>query len=102
MAEETMKTSGSLTDLTQMMLKEKLPMTEDVWEALKQMGYEQTCGAAVVFGLIQKGIKGDVNAAKLLRDMNGEGAEADDPLETGFSGMTDAELVRIVRGIDIA
>ena len=101
--EENVKTSGSLTDLTQMMLKEKLPMTEDVWEALRQMGYEQTCGAAVVvFGLIQKGVKGDVNAAKLLRDMNGEGAEADDPLETGFSGMTDAELVRIVRGIDIA
>lgn len=91
---------GTLTGIAQTMLQAKYPLTDDPWNALQQMGFDVTCGAVMIFGLIQKASKGDANCAKFLKELNGEGTEAE-IMENGFTSMTDEELLKYINSDDL-
>ena len=75
----------SLKTLTQQMLSSRMPMQDDMDAALFELGIKPTCGATLVYSMIQKACKGDTSAAKFVKELNGEGG---DELETITGVMT--------------
>ena len=65
----------SLKTLTQQMLSSRMPMQEDMDAALFELGIKPTCGATLVYSMIQKACKGDTSAAKFVKELNGEGGD---------------------------
>ena len=65
----------SLQGLTQQMLSSRMPMQEDIDAALFELGIKPTCGATLVYSMIQKACKGDTSAAKFVKELNGEGGD---------------------------
>ena len=65
----------SLQGLTQQMLSSRMPMQDDIDAALFELGIKPTCGATLVYSMIQKACKGDTSAAKFVKELNGEGGD---------------------------
>ena len=65
----------SLKSLTQQILSSRMPMQEDMDAALFELGIKPTCGATLVYSMIQKACKGDTSAAKFIKELNGEGGD---------------------------
>ena len=65
----------SLKTLTQQMLSSRMPMQDDMDAALFELGIKPTCGATLVYSMIQKACKGDTSAAKFIKELNGEGGD---------------------------
>ena len=65
----------SLKTLTQQMLSSRMPMQDDMDAALFELGIKPTCGATLVYSMIQKACKGDTSAAKFVKELNGEGGD---------------------------
>ena len=65
----------SLQTLTQQMLSSRMPMQDDMDAALFELGIKPTCGATLVYSMIQKACKGDTSAAKFVKELNGEGGD---------------------------
>lgn len=98
--------STDLGELTRELLGDLVPTEDeydDVSSALGTLGWRRTGAAMLVFCLWQKACKGDVSAAKLIRELSTEPAalpEGEDPevsAET-LSSMSDAELLRLLGG----
>ena len=65
----------SLQGLTQQMLASRMPLAEETEAALVELGIKPTCGATLVYSMIQKACKGDTSAAKFVKELNGEGGD---------------------------
>ena len=65
----------SLQGLTQQMLASRMPLAEETEAALFELGIKPTCGATLVYSMIQKACKGDTSAAKFVKELNGEGGD---------------------------
>ena len=65
----------SLKTLNQQMLSSRMPMQDDMDAALFELGIKPTCGATLVYSMIQKACKGDTSAAKFVKELNGEGGD---------------------------
>lgn len=85
----------TLTGLAKELLASLMPETDNISEALTQMGFRRTCAAVVVYGLIQKAGKGDTSAAKFLKELNGEEETADALTPTGLETLSDAALMQL-------
>ena len=83
----------SLQGLTQQMLSSRMPMQDDMDAALFELGIKPTCGATLVYSMIQKACKGDTSAAKFVKELNGEGG---DELEV-ITGVMTAYSERMLR-----
>ena len=66
----------TLQTLTRQMLCARMPLQEDIEAALFELGIRPTCGATLVFSMIQKACRGDTSAARFIRELNGEGGES--------------------------
>ena len=65
----------SLQTLTQQILSSRMPMQDDMDAAIFELGIKPTCGATLVYSMIQKACKGDTSAAKFIKELNGEGGD---------------------------
>ena len=95
MSRKKLPRNATLTDLTNHMLTQPMPTSDDPRDCLMELGVRPTCAAAIVFGMIQKAAKGDTSAAKFLKEMNGEGAAQEDDTVTDLHSLSDAVLFRL-------
>ena len=91
----------SLKTLTQQMLSSRMPMQEDMDAALFELGIKPTCGATLVYSMIQKACKGDTTAAKFIKELNGEGSEANDMLTGVMTAYSEGMLRRMAGQLPI-
>ena len=92
--------SSNLGTLTQELLASAVPMTaEDTGDVISALGWKPTGACMLVAAIWRKAVSGDVNSAKLIREMNGE-IEADNTA-VDLSGMSDAMLRRMAEGTEI-
>ena len=92
---EENKNLEALGGLCSHMLSSPMPVSDDVRECLTQLCVRPTCAAYIVFGMIQKAAKGDTSAAKFIKEINGEGASADESGVTDLRNVSDAVLCRL-------
>ena len=98
--------STDLGELTRELLEDLVPTedeAEDISSALGNLGWRRTGAAMLVFCLWQKACRGDVSAAKFIRDLSLERAEdpeneETDPAPEVLSSMSDAELLKLLEG----
>lgn len=96
--------SADLSELTRELLEDLVPTeqeAEDVSAALGTLGWRRTGAAMLVFCLWQKACRGDVSAAKLIRELSMESAavpeKEDGELSSeALSAMSDAELLKLL------
>ena len=96
--------STDLGELTRELLENLVPTEEegeDISSALGTLGWRRTGAAMLVFCLWQKACRGDVSAAKFIRDLSLERAEdpeneETDPAPEVLSSMSDAELLKLL------
>ncbi len=104
---ETKPAAGepALCALARELLSSPVPPEEecdDISSALAAMGIKRTGAAMVAFGIWRKAFKGDVSAAKLIRELSEDAVSADpaDPAGTVdpgmLSSMSDAELLSLL------
>ncbi len=95
MSRKKLPRNATLTDLANHMLTQPMPASDEVRECLTELGVRPTCGAAVVFGMIQRAAGGDTSAAKFLKEISGEGANQDEGSITDLRRVSDAVLCRL-------
>ena len=95
MSKRKLPRNATLTDLTNHMLQQPMPTSDDPRDCLMELGVRPTCAAAIVFGMIQKAARGDTSAAKFLKEMNGEGAVQEENTVTDLHSLSDAVLCRL-------
>ena len=87
--------NATLTDLTNHMLTQPMPTSDDPRDCLMELGVRPTCAAAIVFGMIQKAARGDTSAAKFLKEMNGESSASGEDAVTDLHLLSDEILFRL-------
>ena len=88
--------STNLQNLTQELLASDLRMSKDTPQSVcDAAGWKYTGAALLVAGVWLKAKSGDVNAAKLIREMNGETTDMDGAGD--LSALSDAALWAIAR-----
>ena len=87
--------NATLTDLTNHMLTQPMPTSDDPRDCLTELGVRPTCAASIVFGMIQKAAKGDTSAAKFLKEMSGESSAPAEDAVTDLHSLSDAVLCRL-------
>ena len=93
-----MDDNKTIKSITEQLLFSPMPFEyTDTASALCQIGVENTCAANMIFAIFEKSLKGDVSAAKLLRDITAEESSAVNNNIGVFDSMTDAELVALMR-----
>ena len=92
MEEKNLETLGGLCSH---MLSSPMPVSDDVRECLTQLCVRPTCAAYIVFGMIQKAARGDTSAAKLIKEINGEGTSPDDTGISDLRSLSDVVLCRL-------
>ena len=95
MSRRKLPRNATLTDLTNHMLTQPMPTSDDPRDCLMELGVRPTCAASVVFGMIQKAAKGDTSAAKFLKEMNGESSAPAEDAVTDLRSLSDAVLFRL-------
>lgn len=92
------KQSSNLGTLTQELLASAVPMTiEDTGDIISALGWKPTGACMLVAAIWRKAVSGDVNSAKLIREMSGE--IDNDSSAVDLSSMSDA-MLRKMAGID--
>lgn len=87
-------TDLTLGGLTKELLEAKIYYVPETVEAvISELKFPSTCGAILVCSMWLKACKGDVNAAKLLREMNGEGSAVLSDYD--LSSMSEASLLEL-------
>ena len=95
----------ALRDMLQDLLGSELPPEDEVRKTLEDLGIEATQEAAIGLAMIQKARKGEVEAARYLRDSAGEKISEGIKLETtnrsdppiDLSKCTNEELYEMIR-----
>ena len=87
--------NATLTDLTNHMLTQPMPTSDEVRDCLMELCVRPTCAAYIVYGMIQKAAKGDTSAAKFLKEMNGESSAPAEDAVTDLRSLSDAVLCRL-------
>ena len=87
--------NATLTDLTNHMLTQPMPTSDEVRDCLMELGVRPTCAAYIVYGMIQKAAKGDTSAAKFIKEINGEGPSLDDSGISDLHSLSDVVLCRL-------
>ena len=95
MSKRKLPRNATLTELTNHMLTQPMPASDEVRDCLMELGVRPTCAASIVFGMIQKAAKGDTSAAKFLKEMNGEGAAPAEDTLTDLHSLSDGVLCRL-------
>ena len=99
MSRRKLPRNATLTDLTNHMLQQPMPTSDDPRDCLMELSVRPTCAAAIVFGMIQKAAKGDTSAAKFLKEMNGEKVDivlySKDPVEFIKSALSPAKNLSV-------
>ena len=95
MSRKKLPRNATLTDLTNHMLTQPMPTSDDPRDCLMELGVRPTCAAAIVFGMIQKAAKGDTSAAKFLKEMSGESSAPAEDAVTDLHSLSDAVLCRL-------
>ena len=95
MAKKKLTQKASLTELTSHMLTSVMPTEDDPRDCLMALGVPPTCAACIVFGMIQKAVKGDTSAAKFVKELNGEGPEIDENSIADLRSLSDVVLCRL-------
>ena len=95
MSRKKLPRNATLTDLTNHMLTQPMPTSDDPRDCLMELGVRPTCAAAIVYGMIQKAAKGEPSAAKFLKEMNGEGSAPAEDAVTDLRSLSDAVLCRL-------
>ena len=95
MSKRKLPRNATLTDLTNHMLSQPMPISDDPRDCLTELCVRPTCAAYIVFGMIQKAARGDTSAAKFLKEMNGEGAVQEENTVTDLHSLSDAVLCRL-------
>ena len=95
MSRRKLPRDATLTDLANHMLTQPMPASDEVRDCLTELGVRPTCGAAVIFGMIQRAAGGDTSAAKFLKEICGEGASRDEGSITDLRRVSDAVLCRL-------
>ena len=93
--------SSELGVLTKELMSALVPTpeeAEDITEAMSLIGWKRTGAALLVYSIYQKACKGDVPAAKLIREMNDEVPAAGDA-GAGTDGMNSAEAAVYLAGL---
>lgn len=67
-------------------------------EALADIGVPDTYAARLIYSMIDKGLRGDVSAARLIRELNGEAPPADYSDINRFGDLTENELLALIEG----
>ena len=92
MSRRKLPRNATLTDLTNHMLQQPMPTSEDPRDCLTELGVRPTCAAAIV---LQKAARGDTSAAKFLKEINGEGSDQTEDTAAGLQSLSDAVLCRL-------
>ena len=86
----------TIKQITEELLFAQMPFEyTDTASALCQMHIENTCAANMIFAIFEKSLKGDVSAAKLLRDINDDEGPSLNFIGRPYEGMTEAELLML-------
>lgn len=67
-------------------------------DILADIGVPDTYAARLIFSMIDKGVRGDVSAARLIRELNGEAPPADYSDINRFGDLTENELLALIEG----
>ncbi len=101
---EARRKKRALRDLLTDMLGAELPEEDEVRNTLETMGVEASQEAAIALAMIQKARKGEVEAARFLRDSSGQKISEGLTLETieksdviDLSRLSNAELTAMIR-----
>ena len=92
---EEKKNLETLGGLCSHMLSSPMPTSEETRDALMELGIRPTCGAYIVYGMIQKAAQGDTSAAKFIKEINGEGPSPDEYGITDLRSLSDVVLCRL-------
>ena len=89
--------SAELGALTRELMAKDVPDAPDgdVSDLVAQLGWRRTGASMLVTALWQKACRGDVSAAKLIREMNGENPCESETVD--LSAISDAALMRMAR-----
>ena len=86
--------SVSLGELTSELMGTEISLnSETAVDVCRDAGWRFTGAALLVSALWMKAYKGDVNAAKIVRELNGEGPKEDGAVS--LDSLSDAELYRM-------
>ena len=89
--------TNNLGSLTRELLSTEIRCEpETAQEVCSEAGIPYTGAGLLVAAIWLKAFKGDVNAAKLIREMNGESNDTDNAVD--LSAMSDAALLALARG----
>lgn len=94
--------SADLGDLTRELLRSLAPTeaeAEDASAGIGMLGWKRTGAAMLVYGIWQKACRGDVSAAKLLRELSldrSASEERDGPDPRLLASLSDEELLRLL------
>lgn len=69
-------------------------------DVLADIGVPDTYAARLIYSMIEKGLRGDVSAARLIRELNGEAPPEDYSGFNRFGEMTEDELLALIGGED--
>ena len=87
--------SVSLGELTSELMGTEISLnSETAVDVCRDAGWRFTGAALLVAALWMKAYKGDVNAAKIVRELNGEGPKEDGAVS--LDSLSDAELYRML------
>ena len=92
---EEKKNPETLGGLCSHMLSSPMPTSDDPRDALLELCVRPTCGAYIVYGMIQKASQGDTSAAKFIKEINGEGPSPDENGITDLRSLSDGMLCRL-------
>ena len=100
-AAEVHRRKKNMREVARAILDAELTTDDEIRQAMADRGFETTEGAAVLYAQLARARKGDVEAARFLRDTSGQkpvegvaiGNLDDKPFETiDLSKLTDAQL----------
>ena len=97
---EEKKNPETLGGLCSRMLSSPMPASEDLREALLELKVKPTCAATIVYGMIQKAAKGDTSAAKFIKELNGEGASANESGVTDLRNVSDNAVILVNESVE--
>lgn len=102
---ETRRRKKVLREHARMLLDLELTDEDELKQELANRGMDTTEGVAILYAQVQRARKGDVEAARFLRDTSGQkprdqlevGGIEDQPLEVvDFTKLTDAQLKQMI------
>ena len=88
------KQLNTLPEIVSEMLSAPYPISKDPQKAIAEIGIVPTCGAYLIWGMINKAAHGDAMAAKLIKELYDAGRGGDEGM-TGIGQLSDAMLFKL-------